>query len=1536
MKCGMLFFLCLIIPLIVIIGIQSTKADCIGTTYNFTCGNVNESCALNQSESISSDCYNLTSSDLTFDCNGNTITQSANSSAIYNNNSALNNLTVQNCIFTNQIDNHANVLYGIYFTNVGNVTIKNNTFHNETYGVRTQILRGFLNISNNTFNAERTAFFIYGDGAYATDWISINNNTATELNFTNDLVATHNNAISLRTLTNVTVIENDLRTVQTSDYMRGLWEILNVYNSTIENNTFVGPYQNINMWLKYSDNITIKENNFLNGTDGLALEETNNLWIEDNYFNSNFHHPIITFQYTGDRYNNTIIGNRMHNAGYNGIATYSDQGYSQKNFTIKNNEIINGSWDGIWLGYGSTSGNETVDIENNTISNFGTCVYLNVIGDITMKGNTLSNCTYGLSMPRTLEYMDIQNNIYINNTDGIYVIGPEANFTNETMLNNTYAGLYTSSGGYIIRCTNCNFSNPGAFDVYDSRADTYLINSTVNLSALQVDTGWAYGAIYGQYYFNAFAENNTGDALENINITGYDNTGTAEISLLTNSSGQVNGLIPAYKVDYTNTYYYLSNYSVNATHNNYIHQAQIVNITEDINLTFNMTLDNVNPLIEFLVPPTPNSNDTLIQNWFTVQINITEDNIQNQTINIYNSTGDLINSTNETMINLTHMNNGLYYFNATVFDWNNNSNQTDTWNVTLSSLGCQGDTMNFVIGDTITESCNLTGDLVVDSYNTAYTVATNDLIIDGKGFNITGDGTTKAFSITSQNVTIKNIILDMHSDGIDIYNTQLDVIDNVTITNSQVEGIYTEYCDYVTINNSRIDGSIYYGVYFLAYLASGGNIVTNSNISNNGLATNGFGVYDNTGIGTNITNNNFTGNYDDIYLANTNAGEVSYNQISGATDAGIYSSGTVSCFILNNNISDKTYGLYDTDAYQQTLYGNNISNNFYNWWIGISNPDYLSYTIDDTNTFDGKYVRVYTSQSDIGANTTDAVMIIASYNTNLNISGGNLGRNMSHGIIIGGDTNARIQNNSLSAYYGVQGISETDMVVDNNTISLCEYSITHSGTVNITNNNFSDNTYGVSDWGGIYVINNTFELNDYAVELREGENSNYIENNIFNNNTNAIYLYDRANTNNFTNSTFYGNTYDVNIDGHRSCFGPGCKFWTYYYPNNNNFIDTNISGTIVDNSWTTYNNLINSTFDSTLYSTTHTGILYVYWWLDVYINDSLGNPVENAEVYLYDVYETDWTGAMYTNSSGYLTKFLAIDYDYSNSGRYDYNNLTLNATNSSRNESVIFNHTTNELKYIMFDEPPNISTVYLSSAYYNEEISCLGTYQDIDKNTESNSTYRWFVNNISVNYSTKTIAPNIFNNGESVKCEYTPCDNFSCGIAVNSSAVIVTHNSNPTYGGGTSGSTVPYTLVIKSPSIIYKNQEFNITVFGKDGDKVINLTTLNYTYDKNIFDSAILIKNNVTYILTLKTKPDLSGYYDKATNITINSQYLSYYTTTDNRLLIVDVNPTTNQAETIWDKISMLFDELSKIPTYVYILFSLSIITIILVLRRRK
>lgn len=170
------------------------------------------------------------------------------------------------------------------------------------------------------------------------------------------------------------------------------------------------------------------------------------------------------------------------------------------------------------------------------------------------------------------------------------------------------------------------------------------------------------------------------------NRTEFNWTGTSPFQLLVDDNSDFSSPV-------LNTTLSETNYTLNSTQelNDSLYYWKVG--TEDAgeysySSVRNFTIDTTLPIVLFNAS-TSDNNSYFNQESIFVQLNVTETNFANLTFYLFNSTEDLLNETfygDGTMeINYTGLSEGIYYYNATVYDLANNVNSSETRKITLDS-----------------------------------------------------------------------------------------------------------------------------------------------------------------------------------------------------------------------------------------------------------------------------------------------------------------------------------------------------------------------------------------------------------------------------------------------------------------------------------------------------------------------------------------------------------------------------------------------------------------------------------------------------------------------------------------------------------------------------------------------------------------------------------------------------------------------------------------------------------------------------------
>ena len=177
---------------------------------------------------------------------------------------------------------------------------------------------------------------------------------------------------------------------------------------------------------------------------------------------------------------------------------------------------------------------------------------------------------------------------------------------------------------------------------------------------------------------------------------------------------------------------------------NYSAECYAANILGQTNYSQNNTfqIDQIAPSIDFVTPTTTSGYTS--QNWISANVTATDavTGIQNITTELFNNTFNRINFTNSTTspvyINFTLLLDGTYYINATAFDNANNSNSTETRNITLDTIQPNIVLVSPLNGtSTSITTVNFTFNLIDATPSTCF-LRLNDVIVANQSNLITG------------------------------------------------------------------------------------------------------------------------------------------------------------------------------------------------------------------------------------------------------------------------------------------------------------------------------------------------------------------------------------------------------------------------------------------------------------------------------------------------------------------------------------------------------------------------------------------------------------------------------------------------------------------------------------------------------------------------------------------------------------------------------------------------------------------------------
>ncbi|PIZ51787.1 hypothetical protein COY27_02330, partial [Candidatus Woesearchaeota archaeon CG_4_10_14_0_2_um_filter_33_13] len=507
-------------------------------------------------------------------------------------------------------------------------------------------------------------------------------------------------------------------------------------------------------------------------------------------------------------------------------------------------------------------------------------------------------------------------------------------------------------------------------------------------------------------------------------------------------------------------------------------------------------------------------------------------------------------------------------------------NDTHVWFNTTSFSSYIGG-IGIQAGDScsvINESTTLTTD--ISAMGDCFTINASDIIIDGAGYSVVGNGSGIAFNITSQdNVTIKNFV------GINNFS---NAVYSSGLNNSQI------------FNNSINSSPIFVGSVNIIYLENSNlNAIFNNNITG---SASGYRPIYMTSSDNNTVSSNFLHTYDSIgIIISASEGSLLFDNIfnvSGAGNAAIYLTSSSDGTFVNNSLFIDPDNSGTTSLYIEGFSYNNsfVNHSIYGQVVVLGGDDnkiinsVLDYTYTDVQLGDAGNITILNTtfnKSDIGiyflssgggfadvawyvdvnvtngtdalsgaiveaynvsdgletSNTTDVDGMVrleliefthngtdAFYKTPHNITVSLAGYTTNYTSVNLTETNSTQVDIVLSASEGVTCGSVTESITLNENLSVNETCFTiDSNNLIIDGNGYS--IIGNGTGQGVYLtartnvtIVNLTIVNFYEGIRLGGSNNNYLwSNNIINSSSQDIVL-SVSNYNNMSNNYLYGSS----------------------------------------------------------------------------------------------------------------------------------------------------------------------------------------------------------------------------------------------------------------------------------------------------------------------------------------------------------------------------------------------------------------------------
>ncbi len=347
------------------------------------------------------------------------------------------------------------------------------------------------------------------------------------------------------------------------------------------------------------------------------------------------------------------------------------------------------------------------------------------------------------------------------------------------------------------------------------------------------------------------------------------------------------------------------------------------------------------------------------------------------------------------------------------------------------------------------------------------------------------------------------------------------------------------------MNGGRIYGGralrTAFGITILALLLAGTGSATKF-INDNAIGGDctSIGTWDNATKTCTLTNDiNETVQIDSNNITLNGSGHTVTGNGTGSS-SGINLSGRTGVIIKNLNIKSFRFGIYlSSSSNNNTLSGNNVSNNTYGIYLSSSS----------NNTLSG---------NNASNNTNSGIYLFSSSNNNT-LSGNNANSNNYAGILLysSSNNNTFSGNNASNNYVGIALDSSSNNTLSGNNASNNIYGIYLDSSSNntLSGNNASNNTNS-----GIYLFsssnNNTLSGNNansnkvVGISLYLSSNNTLNGNNASNNYVEGIYLYSSSNNTLSGNNANSNNNYGIYLYS-----SSGNRIYNNYFNNTHNGFD---------------------------------------------------------------------------------------------------------------------------------------------------------------------------------------------------------------------------------------------------------------------------------------------------------------------------------------------------------------------------------------------
>ncbi len=512
-----------------------------------------------------------------------------------------------------------------------------------------------------------------------------------------------------------------------------------------------------------------------------------------------------------------------------------------------------------------------------------------------------------------------------------------------------------------------------------------------------------------------------------------------------------------------------------------------------------------------------------------------------------------------------------------------------------------------------------------------------------------------------------------------------------------------------------------------------------------------------------------------VKLDYSNNSLVENNSLNDNTYGILASQSQANVFRLNT-VGSNTYGIALFDSSSNQVFENTVNGNDYGVYSTDSHYNVFSSNTVDANGFDGVYFFLSNdntlSNNSVNNNGKNGVFLYGSYNNvvdgNAIDSNANAGVKLKHYSIVNYSTAG--YSASLTSRHSAAGVAAGVA----GSVGITAFSNT------VSNNAISNGAYGVyvADdqamvTGNVITGASTAGLVINGYEL--GFSATVTGNTINENDAGIMLLYARDNV-------FSSNQIGVNTATGVAAVGSDNNIFT------SDVIQNSVNPGTVFLDAASNLTFVNVSFDKTRsYFNDSNSLLTVKWFLNVFVADQYGAPVNNAVVSVYDVNSTQ-TFTSLTNANGTVST-QTLEYTQNQSNTINYTPHVITAVKngvSNSTQTQVTQSTTASITLAL--TPPTISSVTVADVMQNSVVITWVTDYPANETLEYGTSTSYGANYTNPVLATTHSATLVgLTSGVTYHFKILACDaNNNCA---NSSDYVFTTVRGGTTGGTTGGGT---------------------------------------------------------------------------------------------------------------------------------------------------